>query len=161
MEDPPHMTAFSAEDPFHLQSPGFGIDLGIESLGELHGMEETEVSALRGIGAQGIIETDFVEKDQVAQKGVPVGAAKVIGRGGDEEDLRPFPVEGGLDRIPVISSISSAANSMVDLMAWGGMPRWFPVRLQFEAGSRIQLILQPTRLRSSLASIVISAVSIP
>ena len=52
MEDPPHVTAFPAKDPFYAQSFCLGIDLGVETLGEFHGVEETEISALRGIGAQ-------------------------------------------------------------------------------------------------------------
>ena len=57
--------------------------------------------------------------------------------------------------------MSSAKDSTTLLYVCGSIPKWLPVRLQFEAGSEIQLIFAPTRLSNSRPIKVTSAVSIP
>ena len=97
VDDPPHVAAFAAQDPFDAQPLGFGVHLGIQPLHGLVGGEKPEVPALRGVGAPGVVQPDFVEEHQVAHEGVGAGIGKNVARGGDEEHFRSLPVERRLD----------------------------------------------------------------
>ena len=66
---------------------GLGVDLGVEALDHLVGGEEAEVAALRGVGAEGVVEADLVEEHQVAHAGVGARVGEIVARGRDEEDL--------------------------------------------------------------------------
>ncbi len=91
----PHVAALAAQDPLHAQAFGFGVDLGVEPLDHLVGGEQAEVAALGGIGAEGVIEADFVQQREIAEEGVIVRRAEVVGRGHDQQNLRALAVDGG------------------------------------------------------------------
>ena len=69
MENTPHVTAFTTEDPANAQTFCLGIHLAVEFLHHLVGGEETEVTTLRGIGGPGVVQTDGLEQKQVPHAG--------------------------------------------------------------------------------------------
>jgi len=93
VDNPPHVAAFAAQDPFDAKALGFGVHLGIQPLHGFVGGEEAEVAAFRGVRAPGVIQPDFVEEHQITHEGVGAGVGKDVPRGGDEKYFRPFSVE--------------------------------------------------------------------
>ncbi len=89
------------------------------------------------------------------------GSAKASPEGVMNRISWPFSLSGHFTRLPVMVSMSSSMKSTMSLKAWGWMPKWLPVRVQLATGSRIQLMLMPTRCSSSRAIMVTSAVSMP
>jgi len=90
------MAAFAADDPFDAQPFGFRIDFGVQPLDHFMGGEEAEISPFGGIGAEGVVQTDFMENQQVTQESVVVGGGEIVGGRDDKQDIRPFFVDGSL-----------------------------------------------------------------
>jgi hypothetical protein len=63
-------------------------------------MKEAKIPSLRGIRTPGVVEANFVKEEEVTQKRIPMRASKIIRRGGDKENLGPFPVDGDLHLNP-------------------------------------------------------------
>ena len=90
----PHVAALAAQDPLHAQPFRFRVDLRVQPLDHLVGVEQAEIAALRRVGAEGVVEADLVEQRQVAEERVVVRRAEVVGRRHDEQDLGALAVDG-------------------------------------------------------------------
>ena len=124
------MAALSAQDPLDAEPLGLGIYLGVEAFLRLARVEEAEVTALRGVGAPCVVNADFVKEGEVAEKRKPVRIAKKSAEGATKSISAPFLLMGRFTVRPVMPFSSSTANSSVSFIAWGGIPRWFPVLKQ-------------------------------
>jgi len=90
------MTTFSSKNPFHSEPFRLTVNLGVQSLCQVCGVEKTEIPTLRSIGAPGVVQSDLMKQEEITQEGVPVGAGKIVSRGSDEENLRPLSINGNL-----------------------------------------------------------------
>ena len=93
----PHVAALAAQDPLHAQPLRLGVDLGVQPLDHLVRREQAEVAALRRVGAEGVVEADLVEQQQVAEQRVVVRGGEVVGRRDDEQHLGALLVDRRLD----------------------------------------------------------------
>jgi hypothetical protein len=59
------VAAFPSQNPLHPQPFGLTVYLGVQPLGQFGGMEETEISAFRGISTPSIVESNLVKKKEI------------------------------------------------------------------------------------------------
>merc|ERR1711879_927964 len=97
VDNTPHMTALTAENPFCSEAFSFGIHLGIKFLHHVRRCEQTEVTAFRCIGGQGVVETDVIEQHQVTHEGIDAGISKNVTGRSDEDYFMTLFVDGNVD----------------------------------------------------------------
>ena len=97
VDNPPHMTALTTQNPLDPKALRLGIHLAVQFLHHLVGCEEAEVAALGRVGGPGVVQADGFEEEQVAHAGEDTGFREDVGRGRDEEHLRALAVEAGVD----------------------------------------------------------------
>ena len=116
VNDPPHVAALAAENPLDAKAFRFGIDLGVEALDHFVGCEEAEVSAFGGIGAERVIQADFMEEHQVSHAGVCSRIGKIIAGRRDKEDVGAFFVDGNIhaDACPVYDIVGHEFQHVLD-----------------------------------------------